>query len=93
MSDEIRLDNRGMGRMLRETTGRIVDDVTRQIARQVRPPADSGITADDVKVRAYSTDRHAASVDIEHPDAMEAQLLHGILTQAAGAVGLGVTLR
>lgn len=89
---EVRLDRRGVGEMLHKTAARITNDVAGQIARQVKPPPGSGITERDVKVRKYRTDR-AAAVDIDHPDALEAQLQHGILTRAAAAVGLGVADR
>ena len=90
---EVRLDRAGMGRMLRNTAARITNDVAGQIAREVQPPPGSNIRRSDIRVREYSTDRAAAAVDVNHPEAMEAQLQHGILTRAAGAIGLGVAGR
>lgn len=46
-----------------------------------------------VDVTSYVTDRAAAAVTITHPGGIGVQAKYGILTQAAGDVGVEVTSR
>lgn len=87
---DIKLDQRGVNKVLRETVEPVTRRVAELVADSIDVPEGTGITRADIKVRRYSTDRTAYSVDVEHPEAMQAQLEHGILTRAAAKVGIDV---
>ena len=88
MLQSFRLDHRGVREILNgPELRRAVDDVAGAIAAHVRPQVPAGTR---VSVHAYTTDRGAASVTIEDVRAMAWQARDGVLTRAAGAVGLEV---
>jgi hypothetical protein len=83
-----RLDHRGVREFLQGPELRLaVDDVASAIAAHVRRQVPAGTR---VAVHGYTTDRGAASVTIEDVRGMAWQARDGILTRAAGAVGLEV---
>ncbi|CUW29698.1 MULTISPECIES: hypothetical protein [Streptomyces] len=88
MLESFRLDTRGVREVL---TGpdvrRAVDGLAGAIAAHVRPRVPAGTV---VSVHGYTTDRGAASVTVEDVRAMAWQARDGILTRAAGEVGLEV---
>ncbi|WP_406157775.1 hypothetical protein [Streptomyces canus] len=88
MLQSFRLDHRGVREILQgPEVRRAVDDVADAIAAHVRPQVPAGTR---VSVHGYTTDRGAASVTIEDVRGMAWQARDGILTRAAGAVGLEV---
>ena len=87
---KVTLDRAGVGNILRRgelpalvnaTAGRIADNA------RARLPNDG---LGEVVVEPYTTDRGAAAVVVKHPQAMGLQAKYGILTAAAGSVGLSV---
>ncbi|MFI5685903.1 hypothetical protein [Streptomyces sp. NPDC051636] len=88
MLESFRLDTRGVREVLNSAELRsAVDGLAGAIAAHVRPNVPTGTV---VSVRAYTTDRGAASVTVEDVRAMAWQARDGILTRAAGEVGLEV---
>ncbi|ORL01563.1 hypothetical protein [Prescottella equi] len=85
------LDHAGVQEILNwPTVAAMVNEVAEQIADNVRGQLDDDIP---VEVDAYTNDRHAASVAIKHPGGKGFQLQRGVLTRAAGMVGLEVKSR
>jgi hypothetical protein len=83
-----RLDAGGVREVLKgPEIRRAVDGLAGAIAAHVRPHVPSGTV---VAVRGYTTDRGAASVTIQDVRAMAWQARDGVLTRAAGEVGLEV---
>lgn len=88
MLQSFRLDAAGVREVLKGPAMRqAVDDLAGQIADRVRADLPPGVT---VSVRGYTTDRDAASVTVEDVRGMAWQARDGILTRAAGALGLEV---
>ncbi|WP_330339413.1 hypothetical protein [Streptomyces sp. NBC_00557] len=88
MLQSFRLDSRGVRQVLKsEELSRTVNGLAGAIAAHVRPHVPQGTV---VSVHAYTTDRGAASVTVEDVRAMSWQARDGILTRAAGEVGLEV---
>lgn len=79
----------GTRQILRETFRPAIDDLAQRIANNVRSQQPDA----DVVVDSYTTDRSAASVTIRDPRARLWQVRDGILTRAAGTVGLRVRSR
>ncbi|MCR8574676.1 hypothetical protein ACIPXV_02780 [Streptomyces libani] len=87
MLESFRLDSRGVREVLQSQEVRtVVDGLAASIADHVRGSA-GGAT---VVVRSYTTDRGAATVEVQDVRAMSWQARDGILTRAAGRVGLEV---
>ncbi|MFF6985597.1 hypothetical protein [Streptomyces sp. NPDC010273] len=88
MLQSFRLDTRGVRQVLTGPEVRsVVDGLAEEIAVHVRSALPEGTV---VSVHGYTTDRGAASVTVEDVRAMAWQARDGILTRAAGAVGLEV---
>ncbi|MFJ4322252.1 hypothetical protein ACIP3A_03900 [Streptomyces tricolor] len=88
MLESFRLDTRGVREVLIGPEVRsAVDGLAGAIAAHVRPRVPTGTA---VSVHGYTTDRGAASVTVEDVRAMAWQARDGILTRAAGEVGLEV---
>ncbi|MCX4993851.1 hypothetical protein [Streptomyces longwoodensis] len=88
MLQSFRLDAQGVREVLKgPEVRRAVDGLAGAVAAHVRPNVPAGVT---VAVRAYTTDRGAASVTVQDVRAMAWQARDGILTRAAGEVGLEV---
>jgi hypothetical protein len=86
--ESFRLDTAGVREFLKgPELRRAVDDLAGAVAAHVRPQVPAGVT---VSVRGYTTDRGAASVTIEDVRGMAWQARDGVLTRAAGEVGLEV---
>jgi hypothetical protein len=82
-----RLDSRGVREVLQSQEVRtLVDGVAASIADHVR----GQVGMAKVVVRSYTTDRGAATVEVQDARAMSWQARDGILTRAAGRVGLEV---
>lgn len=89
MLEDFRLDTAGIREFLKSPELRgAVDNLAGQIADTVRTMLPPDVT---VSVRAYTTDRGAASITVQDVRAMAWQARDGILTRAAGAAGLEVT--
>jgi hypothetical protein len=85
------LDHAGAREILQSSeVAAMVDGVAAQVADNVRGQLDDDVT---VEVDSYATDRHMASVAIKHPGGKGFQLQRGVLTRAAGMVGLEVRSR
>lgn len=85
---EFRLDAAGVREVLRGPDVRqLIDGYASRIADHVRAAVPAGTT---IEVRPYTTDRGAATVVVADAQAMAWQARDGILTRAAGAVGLEV---
>ena len=83
-----RLDTAGVREILKGTEVReLVDGLAQQVAENVPATVPAGT---QIEVRAYPTDRGAATVVVADPQAMAWQARDGILTRAAGAAGLEV---
>ncbi|MGW0566072.1 hypothetical protein [Streptomyces tauricus] len=88
MLEDFRLDSAGIREFLKSNELRTaVDDLAEQIADQVRPNVPADVV---VSVSSYTTDRGAASVTVQDVRAMAWQARDGILTRAAGNLGLEV---
>jgi hypothetical protein len=88
MLESFRLDTAGVREVLKSQELRnAVDGLAEQIADNVRTAVPQGTT---VSVRGYTTDRGAASITVEDVRGMAWQARDGILTRAAGSVGLEV---
>ena len=84
---DIRLDSAGIAKLLRSAGMRAaVSPAARAVAGQARGMRPGA----DVSVDEYTTDRQAASVTVRDPRALAWQARDGLLTKAAGAVGLTV---
>lgn len=87
-SVEFRLDRRGVREVLRSPEmRRMVDTAAGQIADHVRANLPEQV---EVDVTHYTTDRAAASVTILDGRSMAWQANDGILTRAAGSLGVEV---
>lgn len=85
---DFRLDRRGVREVLRSDGVRqVVNTAAEQIAGGVRAHLPEQA---EVEVTHYTTDRAAASVAVLDVRAMAWQANHGILTRAAGAIGVEV---
>ncbi|MEU1506431.1 hypothetical protein [Kitasatospora sp. NPDC005748] len=85
---EFRLDSAGVREVLRSPeVKQMVDAAAENIAGNVRAAVP---VPDKVEVRAYTTDREAASVTVADRRAMGWQARDGILTRAAGQIGAEV---
>ncbi|MFJ1581782.1 hypothetical protein ACIOC1_00395 [Streptomyces sp. NPDC088197] len=85
---DFRLDYAGVRQILRGAEVRqMVDGVADEIATHVRGRLPAGVP---VQVRAYTTDRGAATVVIADVRGMAYQARDGVLTRAAGAAGVEV---
>lgn len=83
-----RLDTAGVREFLQGSEVReLVDGLAQAVADNVRATVPAGT---QIEVRAYTTDRGAATVVVADPQAMAWQARDGILTRAAGAAGLEV---
>jgi hypothetical protein len=83
-----RLDSRGVREVLKgDEVRQMVDDVALNIQVRVRARVPTGTT---VKVEKYTTDRGAAAVVIADRQAMAWQARDGVLTRAAGELGIEV---
>ncbi|MBT2477646.1 hypothetical protein [Streptomyces sp. ISL-94] len=83
-----RLDAAGVREVLRGPEVRdLVDGLAQQVADNVKVLVPSGTP---IEVRKYTTDRGAATVVVAHVQAMAWQARDGVLTRAAGFVGLEV---
>lgn len=88
MLGDFRLDRRGVREVLRgEAVRSMVDDAALQIQVRVRAKVPQGT---EVRVDKYTTDRSAAAVVVAHVQAMAWQARDGILTRAAGELGLEI---
>lgn len=88
MLEDFRLDTAGIREVLKSPELRgAVDDLAGQIADNVRTMLPGDVT---VSVRSYTTDRGAASITVQDVRGMAWQARDGILTRAAGSVGLEV---
>lgn len=85
----VRIDRKGIGRIMRENARPLVNEKAHAIADQIR--AAHPDLADAVDVEEYTTDRGAASVMVKDGSARELQVREGLVTRAAAAVGLEVT--
>lgn len=86
---DFQLDHDGISEILNSSEVRaMVSEVTEQIAEKARSQLDTDI---DVGVEMYQTDRPVGSVAIKHPGGIGIQLKRGVLTRAAGIVGLTVS--
>jgi hypothetical protein len=85
---EWRLDAAGVREVLQGDDVRsLIDGLASNVADSVRALVPHGTV---IEVRAYTTDRGAATVVVADPQAMAWQARDGILTRAAGHVGLEV---
>lgn len=85
---DFRLDAAGVREVLKGTELRAaVDSLADQIAGHVRGNVPADVV---VSVKAYTTDRGAASITVQDVRAMAWQARDGILTRAASAAGLEV---
>ena len=83
MPPKIRIDSKGMRELLLSLRAEVraaADAVASNVDARGKP----------VEVRAYTTDRAAASVSIAHPAGLAIQAKYGALTKAAAAAGLEV---
>lgn len=88
---EFHLDPVGVREVLRSQEVRaMVDEAAVQIAARIRAGVPAGVT---VEVRAYTTDREAATVAVLDRRAMGWQARDGLLTRAALASGAEVKER
>lgn len=89
MLERLELDTRGIRQFLQSPeVAAMVNGVAHRIANNARGRLpDPSVT---VRVRAYTTDRDAASVTVEDVRAMAWQARDGILTRAAGEAGVEV---
>lgn len=88
MLEDFRLDSAGIREFLKSPELRgAVDTLAEQIAEQVRPNVPEDVV---VSVKPYTTDRGAASITVQDVRGMAWQARDGILTRAAGALGLEV---
>lgn len=88
MLQDFRLDAAGVREVLKGPGVRqLVDNVAEEIAGRVRGNVPSDVI---VSVKAYTTDRGAASVTVQDVRAMAWQARDGILTRAAAGAGLEV---
>lgn len=88
MLQEFRLDTAGVRDILKGPEVRqLIDSLAGEVAANVRAMVPSGTV---VEVRGYTTDRGAATVAVLDRQAMAWQAKNGILTRAAGSVGLEV---
>lgn len=86
---EFQLDHEGIREILNSSEVRaMVSEVTEQIAGKARSQLGDDI---EVGVEIYQTDRPVGSVAIKHPGGVGIQLKRGVLTRAAGIVGLAVS--
>lgn len=86
---KVRIDRRGLGRVLKDDLGAAAAKKAHEIADDIRTSYPD--LADDVDVEEYVTDRGAASILVANSQARELQVRDGLLTRAAAAVGLEVT--
>ncbi|MGW7247699.1 hypothetical protein [Streptomyces decoyicus] len=87
MLKSFRLDSRGVREVLKSEGMRaVVDGAAESIAAHAR----GSVGTAKVVVRSYTTDRGAATVEVQDVRAMSWQARDGILTRAAGSVGLEV---
>ncbi|MGM5069819.1 hypothetical protein EU244_033895 [Rhodococcus qingshengii] len=85
---DFQIDAEGIAEILNSSEVRaMVEEATGQIADQARGQVGDDI---DIGVEMYTTDRPVGSVAIMHPGGIGLQLKRGILTRAAGIVGLKV---
>ncbi|MFD8596970.1 hypothetical protein ACFV1L_18410 [Kitasatospora sp. NPDC059646] len=85
------LDPAGIREVLRTPEVKaMVDGAAEQIARHVQAEVPAGV---EVEVRAYTTDREAATVAVPDRRAMGWQARDGILTRAAASIGAEVKER
>jgi len=83
-----RLDHQGVREILRgDEVRQMVDDVALNIQVRVRAHLPPGTT---VRVDKYTTDRGAAAVVIADRQGMAWQARDGVLTRAAGELGIEV---
>ncbi|MFF5703396.1 hypothetical protein ACFY7H_12945 [Streptomyces sp. NPDC012794] len=83
-----RLNSAGVREILQGSEVRtLIDGLASDVADNVRALVPPGTT---IEVRAYTTDRGAATVVVANPQAMAWQARDGILTRAAGFAGLEV---
>lgn len=88
MLQSLRLDSRGIREFLGGPEVRqLVDGVATDIRARVRAKLRPGTR---VEMRAYTTDRGAASVTIADVRGMAWQARDGVLTRAAGEAGVEV---
>ncbi|MFE9935850.1 hypothetical protein [Streptomyces hirsutus] len=88
MLEDFRLDTAGIREFLKSQELRgAVDTLAGQIADQVRTQVPADVT---VSVNSYTTDRGAASVTVQDVRAMAWQARDGIITRAAGSLGLEI---
>lgn len=88
MLERLELDTRGIREFLGGAEVRqMVDGATNVIAARVRARLPAGVP---VTVRAYTTDRGAASITIADVRGMAWQARDGVLTRAAGEAGIEV---
>ncbi|MFC9429252.1 hypothetical protein [Streptomyces sp. NPDC056987] len=88
MLQRLELDRRGIREFLEGPEVRqMVDGATAGIAARVRARLPSGTP---VTVRAYTTDRGAASITIADVRGMAWQARDGVLTRSAGEAGIEV---
>lgn len=86
---QFQLDHDGIETLLKsDAVATVVNDLAGQIAENARDLIDDDTVT--VEVDPYDTDRHVASVAIKHPGGRGMQLKRGVLTRAAGMVGLEV---
>lgn len=89
MLESFRLDTRGVREVLRSPEmAAMVNGVAHRIANNTRGRLPDPTAT--VVVRAYTTDRDAASVTVQDVRAMAWQAREGILTRAAGDAGIEV---
>jgi hypothetical protein len=85
---EFALDPAGVREVLQSQEVRsMVDEAAQQIAARVSAQVPADVP---VEVRAYSTDRQAATVTVRDVRGMVWQARDGLLTRAAAAVGAEV---
>lgn len=83
-----RLDAAGVREVLKgQEVRELIDGLAQTVADNVKAVVPGGTT---IEVRAYTTDRGAATVVVADPQAMAWQARDGILTRAAGLAGLEV---
>jgi hypothetical protein len=88
MLQDFRLDAAGVREVLKGTeVRRLVDSVAEEVAAKARANVAPDVV---VSVKAYTTDRGAASITVQDVRAMAWQARDGILTRAAAAAGLEV---
>lgn len=85
---EFQIDTEGIAEILNSDEVRLmVVEATNQIAEAARRQLGDDI---EVGVEMYANDRPVGSVAIMHPGGVGIQLKRGVLTRAAGIVGLTV---